>query len=95
MNSKFPTTHGQGFFYRPVGQNRRPPVAVNRTGLTGYRKKTGQIQNPNQKLMFNRFLSASRPVYQSGLTGYRSVGGNRPNSFFFFFGLNSNARKVY
>ena len=28
----------QGFFYRPVGQNRRPPVAINRTGLIGYRK---------------------------------------------------------
>ena len=35
------------FFYRPVGQNRRPLVAVNRTGLTGYWSVwvvTGQIQ---------------------------------------------------
>ena len=27
---------GQGFFYRLMGLNRRPPVMVNRSGLTGY-----------------------------------------------------------
>ena len=31
------STPQQGFFYRPVGSNRRPPVVVNRSGLTGYR----------------------------------------------------------
>ena len=32
------------FFYRPVGQNRHPPVAVNRTGLTDYRKKPAKFK---------------------------------------------------
>ena len=35
---------GPEFFYRPVGQNRRPPVAVNRTGLTGYPKKSAKFK---------------------------------------------------
>ena len=30
------TRSGPGFFNRPVGHNRRPPAAVNRTGLIGY-----------------------------------------------------------
>ena len=42
---------------------------------------------------------AVQPVHTgipAGLTGLPvGLTGNRPNSFFFFFGLNSNARKVY
>ena len=33
-------SRGQGFFYQPFGPNRSPPVPVNRTDLTDYRKKT-------------------------------------------------------
>ena len=38
-----PSSH-QGFFYRPVGLNRRPPVTVYRTGLIGYRKKPAKFK---------------------------------------------------
>jgi hypothetical protein len=34
----------QGFFYRQFGPNHRPPVPVNRTGLTGYRKKLAKFK---------------------------------------------------
>jgi len=46
----------QGEINRPVRSNRRSPVAVYRTGLTG------QIQNQIQNRMFNRFRPAYRPV---------------------------------
>ena len=38
------TGHGQGFFYRPPGPNRRPPVPVYRTGWTGYRLKPVKLK---------------------------------------------------
>ena len=44
----------QGFFYRPVIPNRRPPVPVNRTGLTRNQLKLDkfkfQIQTPVQTI---------------------------------------------
>ena len=61
-------------FFLPTGGLKPPPTG---SGLPDrfdrLPEKTGQIQNPNQKLMFNQFRSASRPVglvYRSGLTGY-------------------------
>ena len=36
--------HTQGFFIRPPGPNRRPPVPVYRTGWTGYRLKPVKLK---------------------------------------------------
>ena len=68
-------TAGQGFFSRPVRGNRRPPVAVYRTGLTGYRLKPVKF-----KIKFKIACVTGSERYTDrfdrlpvGLTGNRSV----------------------
>lgn len=56
------------FFSRLIDPNRRPPVPVNRSGLTRY-QKTNQIQIPNQKRQFKLF----RPIRRAVSSGYRAV----------------------
>ena len=51
-------------FFLPTGGTKPPPTGSGKPDrFDRLPEKTGQIQNPNQKLMFNRFLSASRPVW--------------------------------
>ena len=103
-----PCSLNQGLQFRPVRSNRRPLVAVywtdlieNRWKLVKFKSKfkiacvngsdrfdrkpveTGQIQIQIQNRMSKRFRLVYRPVWL--VTGQIQ----------FFFGLNSNARKVY
>ena len=73
------TSHEQGFQSRPVTGNRRGPVPVYRTGLTGYRSDPVEFKSKFkkiQKLPCNRFRPVYRPVlpvYRPVLPVYRSV----------------------
>ena len=50
--------------FLPTGGTKPPPTGSGKPDrFDRLPEKTGQIQNPNQKLMFNRFLSASQPVW--------------------------------
>ena len=89
-------------FSLPTGGTKPPPTSYSIPDrFDRLPEKIGQIQNPTQKLMFNQFLSASRPIWPVywlpvGLSGNRSVWTVTDQiQFFFFFSLNSNARKVY
>ena len=65
---------GTSRVFLPTSGTKPPPTGSGKPDrFDRLPEKTGHIQNPNQKLMFNQFLSASRPVYRFGLTGYRSV----------------------
>ena len=85
------SSHRQGLSYRPVWPNQRDPVPVYQTGLAGNQSKPVEVKFEFKILCVNGLTGL--PV---GLTGLPvGLTGNRPNSNFFFFGLNLNARKVY
>ena len=73
----------QGLQNRPVRSNRFPPVAVYRTGLTGYRLKPAKFKIAcvtDSERYTNRFDRLS-----VGLTGNRSVWVVTDQIHFFFF----------
>ena len=69
----------QGFFYRLVGQNRRPPVAVNRTGLTGYRKKPAKFKIQTKNSCSTGFYRLANRFDRLSV----GLSGNRSNLNFF------------
>ena len=61
----------QGFFIRPSGPNRRPPVPVYRTGWTGYRLKLVKLKFEFKTRSYTGFEHLTGRLDR--FTGYRSV----------------------